>query len=455
MSDDHPSRRALEDFVLGSLPRSEQRRVSRHLLAGCEECGRATAGLWDRDGSATAEDREPAPPGEDAYDRVLDRVFARVVASGKRAAQERAEADQLFAELARHPPARRELLVCNSSRFRRPLLAQRLIDESQSAGLHDPAEAVALARLAIAVIASLGEASSPCPETVEGLRAKAWSQLGNAWRVSNEHSQAESSFARALEVLAAPGRVGLLDRACVLDQLASLRRDQRRFDEAIELLDRVAAIYGKLGQRSLIARTLSQKAGVYGEAGQVETEIALYQRALEMIDQQAEPWHFLVTRHNLIWALNESGRCREAFALLFHTRPLYLRSGNKPALLRMRWLEGMIALGLSRNEQAEAAFREVRAAFLDLNLDYDAALASLNLAEVYARQGRAADVRALAEEMLAVFAARSIHREALAALSVFADAARRENAQAELVRDVTSFLKRSRNNPALRFGFPE
>jgi hypothetical protein len=57
--------------------------------------------------------------------------------------------------------------------------------------------------------------------------------------------------------------------------------------------------------------------------------------------------------------------------------------------------------------------------------------------------------------MLAVFAARSIHREALAALSVFAEAARRENAQAELVREVTTFLKRSRNNPDLRFGPPE
>ena len=46
-------------------------------------------------------------------------------------------------------------------------------------------------------------------------------------------------------------------------------------------------------------------------------------------------------------------------------------------------------------------------------------VASLDLAALYAAQGRTAEVRRLAEEMLPVFTSRRIHREALAALIVF------------------------------------
>lgn len=456
MTESHPTAQDLEDFVLGRLPKSEMRQVSRHLLSGCEECGKATSRLWGREVVAgelpACEAQAPTP---DAYDQVLDRVFARVVASEKLVEQERAEAGQLLSELIRHPPARRELLVRNSARFRRRMLAERLVEESHATASSAPAQSVDLAHLAVIVGEAVGEDGALGAETRNSLAAKTWSQLGNAWRVAGDLPGAERAIARALELLDAPGGSTLLDRARVLDQLASLRKDQRRFDEAVELLDRVGVIYRKLGQRSLLARTLRQKAVVFGEAGQVETEIALYERALALIDQQEEPWAFLVARHNLIWALAESGRCREAFALLFHTRPLYLKHGDRPTLLRMRWLEGTIALGLTRHDQAEAAFREVRTEFLAMGLDFDAALASLNLAEVYARQGRASEVRVLAEEVLAVFTSRQIHREAMAALAVFAEAARREKAQAGLVREVTDFLKRSRNNPDLRFALPD
>jgi tetratricopeptide (TPR) repeat protein len=177
----------------------------------------------------------------------------------------------------------------------------------------------------------------------------------------------------------------------------------------------------------------------------------LLRRALDLIDPQDDPRVFLAARHNLINALNESGRSREAFALLFHTRPLYLKAGDRMNLLKLRWLEGLVALGLQRIEQAEAAFREVRQAFIELDLSYDVALVSLDLAGTYTLQGRSADVRDIAEETLAIFQGHNIHREALAALLVFCSAARSDQAGIELVREVSEFLKRARNNPDLRF----
>jgi tetratricopeptide (TPR) repeat protein len=237
----------------------------------------------------------------------------------------------------------------------------------------------------------------------------------------------------------------------VLDLEASLRRDQGRYAEAFQLLDQVVGIYQKLGHWHLLGRALAQKSMVCDEVGDVETEMALLRRALDLLDPQEEPRMFLAARHNLIRALNESGRHREAFALLFHTRPLYLQAEDRMNLLRLRWLEGLVALGLERIEQAEVAFREVRDAFVEIDLAYDAALASLDLAGVYAQQGRTADMRRLAEEMWAIFQSRSIHREAMAALLIFRRAAEMEQAGIGLVREIAGFLKRARNNPDLHF----
>ena len=57
----------------------------------------------------------------------------------------------------------------------------------------------------------------------------------------------------------------------------------------------------------------------------------------------------------------------------------------------------------------------------------------------------------LAEEMHPIFPAEDIHREALAALFLFQEAARRGAATVGLVEDLYAYLKRARKDPELRF----
>lgn len=406
---------------------------------------------------------EAPPPGEEArydggdarYDEVFDRVFDRVLCREAVIARERAQGREVFSELMRHPPARQLLLVANSARYRSPTLCERLLEESQAEAFRDVAKAQILARLAVAVAGHLTEVDCGGEEPWRSLQARAWAQLGNACRLHADHPAAEQAFERARAVCLAG--VELLAKARVLDLEASLRRDQRRFDEASQLLDEVIAIYHQLGQRNLLGRSLKQKSMVCGEAGDIESEIALLRCALKLLDPAEEPRTFLAARHNLIVALNETGRSREAFALLFHTRPLYLKLGDRMNLLRLRWLEGAVAFGLGRIEQAELAFREVRDAYVELELDCDAAVVSLDLAGVYAREGRSAELLQLAEEMLAIFHSHRIPREAMAALVFFCEAARQEKVESrlvQLVEDTASFLKLSRDNPDLQFQRP-
>lgn len=458
MTEVHPTADALEQFLLGQLPTPEMREIARHLLTGCAPCHLAMSGLWEPvDGV-----EEPfVPAGEEAlaeagagYDRVLDRVFERVAAAETAIAEQRVSGRKLFEELMEVPAARRHLLLSNSTRFRNRMLCECLVEEGFEAGFHEPGRAVEVATLATVVADRLElEDCGGIEEARNSLRARAWAHLGNAFRVVFDLVGSEGAFAVA-ESLSEEGPIGLLDKARVLGLLASLRLDQRRLAEAHQLYDRAAFIYKKLGQWSLLGRTLLQKALVCEEAGDEECRMSLLRRALDLIDPQAEPRLFLTARHNLIHALHDSGRSREAFALLFHTRPLYLKTGDRMHLLRLRWLEGLVAFGLQRIDQAEVAFREVRDAFAELGLDYDAALAALDLAGVYIVQGRTGDVRRVAEETLAVFQAHNTHQEAMAALLAFQGAACFDRAGLQLVRDVADFLKRARNNPDLRFAPP-
>lgn len=402
----------------------------------------------------------PGGPNETAYETVLDRVFSRIATEEAGIEAARRRADVLFEELMQHPPARQQLLVHNSARFRDRMLCERLLAASHDEGFREPARSEQLARIAVAVAERVVDAypetalasSSPAPsDALAGLRARAWAQLGNALRIMTDLEGATAAFRSADALMAAHPRLGLLDKARIFDLKASLCRDRRQFAEAARLLDRVITIYQRLGQSNLTGRALSQKALLQFYAGDREGCMVILRRALELIDPHEDPRCYLNARHNLILALVDDGKPREAFALLFHTRPLYLKMGDRMNLLRLRWLEGQVARGLHRLEQAETAFREVRGAYVEMGLEYDAALVSLDLATVFAQQGRATEMRRLAEEMLAFFETRQILPTAMAAFLVFCNAARMEQAGLALVQEVAAFLKQARHAPDLSF----
>jgi tetratricopeptide (TPR) repeat protein len=409
--------------------------------------------------------RAAAGNGQEAsYDLALDRVFSRLVRAEAAIEAARRHGRELFDELMQHPPTRQGLLVHNSLRFRDRFLCEELLVASRDEGFRDGARSEELAALAVAISGQLLQDAKPLFDgqglaTAElgdrlllaGMRARAWAQLGNALRILVDMDGAGKAFDAADAIVAAHPGIGPLDKARVLDLRASFSMNLRQFADAAKLLDRVIAIYRRLGQRGLLGRALNQKALVLGEQGNLKGEMALLRRALELLDPHEDTRWFLTVRHNMIVALLADGCPREAFALLFNTRPLYLKMGDRWSLLRLRWVEGQVSQGMNRFDQAEAAYREVREAFMDLGLAYDAALASLDLALILAQQGKTAEMGRLAQEMLTFFESRQIHREAMAAFLVFCDAARSERAELGLLREVATFLKRARNAPGLSF----
>ncbi len=159
----------------------------------------------------------------------------------------------------------------------------------------------------------------------------------------------------------------------------------------------------------------------------------------------------LCARHNLIDDLADSGRYLEAQGLYRATRPLYRSFPDAWSQNRRKWVKGKIARGLGQADQAESLFLAARDGFVGEGIPYDTALVSLELATLYAEQGRPGDLKRLAREMVPIFSSLNIHREALAALAYLQQAAEAERATFEVVSGVAAYLRRAQYDPALRF----
>jgi transcriptional regulator with XRE-family HTH domain len=249
---------------------------------------------------------------------------------------------------------------------------ERLIEcacaESVRAAAHDARQALALARLArqVAELAPGEEAWR------SGLQSKAWAFEANALRTAAELRSADAALAASwkLRQLAGSAAEATFPEWRLLDLEASLRRDQRRFARALDLLDRA------LGAAPAEARgrILLKKGSTLEQAGQVVASLAVLAEASPLLEAAGEARDRMGVRFNTTVNLWHLGRMREAAAALAELRPLVLELGNDLDLLRLRWLGARVAAGLGRREEALAEYAAVRREFERRADAYDAAL---------------------------------------------------------------------------------
>jgi tetratricopeptide (TPR) repeat protein len=273
--------------------------------------------------------------------------------------------------------------------------------------------------------------------------------LGNAERACNDLPAAERTLARARKLweAGAPGDPGLLNEAWLPWIEAVLLRGKRRFAEALQKIDEALV----LDRGELRGQMLVSKARIHETLGDPEASTAALLEAEPLIDVHKEPRLAFGVRFNLLLDLCGLDRAAEAAPRLPEIRALAESLGEELDLHRVLWLEGKAGAGLGRTDEALAAFTQVQSEFRTRELPVDYALVSLDLALVLLKLGRLAEVQTTAEEMLSIFKAQGVDREAFAALQVFCEAASREAVTVELIHRVAYFLQRIQLDPELRF----
>ncbi|HXO20131.1 MAG TPA: helix-turn-helix transcriptional regulator [Thermoanaerobaculia bacterium] len=357
--------------------------------------------------------------------------------AGPPAAEDRLQAPPLWARLSGYAHGDRLFLVEVGGEFRSWALCELLCAESVKVAADQPGPAVELAELALR-IARLVPGGKAWRSRLGGY---AGGHLGNARRVSGDLPAADECFHTARRLWRAGAAVpALLDPSRLPDLEASLRREQRRQQEALALLQEAAAT---CPTAEGVARILINKAKTLEELGDCEGAIATLRDAAPLVEKQADPHLLFALRFNLLVNLCFLGRHAEAEPMLPEVRELAARLGNDLDSVRLRWLEGRIAAGLGRTEEALAALGEVREAFIARGIAYDAALVTLELAVLLADLGRTREVKRLARETAPIFKAQGVRREALATLKLFCQAAQKETLTAALARKFLADLRRA------------
>jgi len=268
----------------------------------------------------------------------------------------------------------------------------------------------------------------------------------NALRVAGELKAAETTLlAGKLLWDSGSDPESVLDPGRLLEIEASLCRGQRRFGEALALLDREIE-FGRTPEQAQV-----QKAFTLEVMGQYEPAIEILFKAAPRVDQHDKPRLKNVLYFNLAVLLCHMDRHVEAAELVPRVRALAAEGRDEIDLIRLIWLEGRVAAGQGRSAEARRLLAQARQEFAARGMAYDVALALLEETVPLLEEDRTAEVKALAEELAEVFKDKGVHREALVAMRLFYNAAEREEATTELARRVLRFLFRARYDQDLHF----
>jgi tetratricopeptide (TPR) repeat protein len=276
------------------------------------------------------------------------------------------------------------------------------------------------------------------------LKAYALAHWANVLRVQGDHKIAEAELEKAKRLwLEGSDPDEVLDRGRLLNLEGALRRAQRRFNEALACLDEAAAV-----SRSP-ELALTQKGFTLEVMGEYERAVETLLKAVALADSKGDLRLKSLATLNLAINYLHLERFGEAARLVAEARPV--AAEDKINLVRIGWVEGRIAAGLGRRREALLALEQARRGFAAQKMMYDVALALLEECALLLDEGRHAEVKALTPALAQVFEAKEVHREALAALRLFQEAAEREKATAEMARCVLRYLFCARYDEELSF----
>jgi len=439
------------DYGLAALDRADELCIALRLTPKCRPSLGTADPLRARVASLAAEAGSAVSRLTDAVallsglEPMSERVRAAASSDGHPFPEDRARAAELWERIRKYPHEGRSALIAELPALHMWAFSELLAHESEAAASDSTVAALELAQEALQVA-----------ERIPGDKARrsrsrgyALGFLGNAQRVQSDLGAARQSFARSDEEWQAgagcPG--DLLNEARLLDLKSSLLRAQRNLPESLGLLKRAEEI----GGQEMKGRLLIKKSKVLEERGELDAAVATLKKAEPHVDPEREPRLWLCLRHNLLDYLSKIGRFQEAEDMLPEVKLLVRKELDR---VRLRWAEGRIAVGLGRIQQGIDLLSQVRAEFVSRKIWFDAALVTLELAVIFLRQGRTDMVKTLAVHMAPIFRSNGVHREALAALTLFRKAAEQEKVTLDLAERLVAFLRKAQHDLELKFEAP-
>lgn len=221
-----------------------------------------------------------------------------------------------------------------------------------------------------------------------------------------------------------------------------IQREQRKLSAAIAKLEAALEPPGPTGGYTIVIEGTITLSHAYWEAGHGKKAVAILEKVLYQYSHaELGDILYLAALQSLTVRRAETGQPAKARAMLPALRDALSRVEQADLLkFRLTWAEADICKAEGNRAAAASLFRETIQICMNFNLLYDAALAALELALLHLEAGDTSAAKELAEELVPIFEAREIHREATVAGLVLVEALRKEVATVGQVREVTDIV---------------
>ncbi len=309
--------------------------------------------------------------------------------------------------------------VLQEPRYWNPQFCRFFLDSWGDVAFRDPQLGRRLADIGMKLLAKVEERTAA---EHPALRARAKAILGSSFRRTGRLTDAEKSYAEALEIYS--GLEEPLDQADLYRRMAHLRRDQGRHREALDFTRQAALGFLAARDRHSYGRVMNVEGTIYAATGNFHVALRRFGKALANLDYGKSAHAFYAAQNNFVAALVRHpdptpGQLAEALeALRSHDARRRRRPTVTSAILR--YLEALVMLrsGTTR-ARARRLLLGARHDLSELGMPLDVAAVSLDLAKVYLEDGRWFDLRQVAGEAVELLAQVPGSGEALAAFRLW------------------------------------
>lgn len=326
--------------------------------------------------------------------------------------------------------------------FKTPALFELLCGACREEGRGERRRGLELAELAVDSLGTLRGLWAPA--AYQQLEARGLAELGNAQRLLLDFEAAARNFElaelRLAESVAPP-------RLCaeVLQLKSCLRRDQRRWPEALELVEQALAVGGQTGR--LGAEMLLNRGYIFWAQSEAPSAIADFQAAFELLENEHAPYLTWVACQGLAAGFCATEDLTQAEEWLERGEPHVRALGQQSQLSYYHWLRGLLASRRGDLAKAEKHLRRAHGGFETAGNFPRAGVASLDLAMVYLGQGKAIEAGHLAAEALPQLQAVGLDAEGTAALVLLHQALNGEELTSAVLERVRCCVGRAVSAP--------
>ena len=313
---------------------------------------------------------------------------------------------------------------------------------------NDPAEALALAELAVAAAEGLRPNAYPHPIAVQ-LRAHAWKDLGKALRFVGRNSAALDAFDTA-EMEVDPYAVLAHDRAIIRFNRAMSLQELERFEESRAILAECRAVFDDYGDtRNVILcvfaeGVLLQRLRLFREAREVY--LLLFASVTDIDTETRAALHRAIGLCSI-----ELSDFRDAELNLTRSIALHETLGQRIEAFKGERCLGSLYIRRGEVDKGIGHLRPVRREFLRHGLAEEAGLCGLDIVEGLLLLKRASSAEAVARQVIDEFSKAGLNTRAIAALGHLTEAIAANRASTQLVTDVREYIVSLRTGPERDF----